>query len=137
MNHLPRRFWILAFVPLALVVIGTLGYRFIEDGWSWLDAVYMTVITLSTIGYGCLTDWVSIGSDGVHFGETVRCFATLVLTSVPMAIVLAVMLRYASLLRPGMKVTAGAARISRVMIMPALRTIVAKAAISTVGSFFG
>jgi voltage-gated potassium channel len=34
-----------------LIVVGTLGYRLIE-GWSWFDALYMTVITLATIGYG-------------------------------------------------------------------------------------
>ena len=55
----------------------------------------------ATIGYGCFADWVSIGPDGVRFGETLRCFATLVLTSVPLAIALAVMLRYAALLRAG------------------------------------
>jgi voltage-gated potassium channel len=48
--RLPRRFVLLVMVPLALVLIGTLGYYFIE-GWSLLDALYMTVITLSTIGY--------------------------------------------------------------------------------------
>lgn len=30
--------------------IGTLGYRFIE-GWDWLDALYMTVITITTVGF--------------------------------------------------------------------------------------
>lgn len=30
---------------------GTLGYRFIE-GWSYFDALYMTVITIGTVGYG-------------------------------------------------------------------------------------
>ena len=54
---------------------------------------------LSVIGYGCLTDWVSIGPDGVHMGEVVRCFATLLLTSVPLSIAMLVMLRYAALLR--------------------------------------
>lgn len=54
---------------------------------------------LTTIGYGCLTDWVSIGPDGVHLGEAVRCFATLLLTSVPLAIAMLAMLRYAALLR--------------------------------------
>jgi voltage-gated potassium channel len=37
---------------LALVFIaGTVWYSLIE-GWHWLDAVYMTVITLTTVGYG-------------------------------------------------------------------------------------
>jgi len=30
---------------------GTLWYKFVED-WSWEDAVYMTVITLATVGFG-------------------------------------------------------------------------------------
>jgi voltage-gated potassium channel len=34
-----------------VALIGTLWYRFVE-GWSWSDAVYMTVITLATVGYG-------------------------------------------------------------------------------------
>lgn len=54
---------------------------------------------LMTIGYGCLTDWVSIGPDGVRLGEAVRCFATLLLTSAPLAIAMLAMLRYAALLR--------------------------------------
>jgi voltage-gated potassium channel len=35
----------------ALLVGGTLGYHFIE-GWALFDGLYMTVITLATIGYG-------------------------------------------------------------------------------------
>jgi voltage-gated potassium channel len=49
--RLPRRLVLLASASLALVLIGTLGYCFIE-GWGVLDALYMTIITLSTIGYG-------------------------------------------------------------------------------------
>ena len=55
---------------------------------------------VSTIGYGCLTDWVSMDPDGIHMGEAVRCFATLLMTSVPLSIAMLVMLRYAALLRP-------------------------------------
>jgi voltage-gated potassium channel len=40
---------IAAFV--GVTVIGTLGYKWIEEGWSWLDAAYMTVITLATVGF--------------------------------------------------------------------------------------
>lgn len=35
---------------LALIALGTFGYRAIE-GWSVLDSLYMTVITLATVGY--------------------------------------------------------------------------------------
>jgi len=55
---------------------------------------------VATIGYGCLTDWVSMDPDGVHMGEAVRCFATLLMTSVPLSIAMLFMLRYAALLRP-------------------------------------
>jgi hypothetical protein len=69
--------------------------------WWLLLPVPALAAWVATIGYGCFADWVSIGSDGVHMGEALRCFATLVLTSVPLAIALSVMLRYAALLRPG------------------------------------
>jgi voltage-gated potassium channel len=36
---------------LAICLMGTVGYRVLE-GWSWFDGLYMTVITLATIGYG-------------------------------------------------------------------------------------
>ncbi|HEY9651675.1 MAG TPA: potassium channel family protein, partial [Coleofasciculaceae cyanobacterium] len=40
-----------AIALLGVALIGTLWYRFVE-GWSWSDALYMTVITLATVGYG-------------------------------------------------------------------------------------
>lgn len=40
----------LAAVAAALAV-GTLGFHFIE-GWSWEDSLYMTVMTVTTVGYG-------------------------------------------------------------------------------------
>ena len=42
--------WI-GFALLVLSAIGTVGFHVIE-GWSWLDSLYMVVITVSTIGYG-------------------------------------------------------------------------------------
>jgi len=37
-------------VLLLVVIAGTLGYRFIE-GWSFLDSLYMTITTITTVGY--------------------------------------------------------------------------------------
>lgn len=39
-----------AVLPALLIVVGTLGYHTIED-WPLFDALYMTVITLTTVGY--------------------------------------------------------------------------------------
>jgi len=33
------------------IALGTVVYHYIE-GWSWLDSLYFSVITLTTIGYG-------------------------------------------------------------------------------------
>lgn len=43
----------LKLLGLSLTVIGTgtVAYRFIE-GWSWIDCVYFSVVTLTTVGYG-------------------------------------------------------------------------------------
>src|SRR5437588_198837 len=45
-----RVLWI-GLALLLLSAIGTLGYHVVE-GWSWLDSLYMVVITFSSIGYG-------------------------------------------------------------------------------------
>lgn len=47
-------------VGLLLIVAGTIGYIVIE-GWPWLDALYMTMITLSTVGYGEVHDVSQVG----------------------------------------------------------------------------
>ncbi len=43
----------IALVLVLVIVVGTVGYRVIEHGtaWSVLDALYMTVITLASVGF--------------------------------------------------------------------------------------
>jgi hypothetical protein len=55
-----------------------------------------------TIGYGCMTDWVGIGPDGVRLGSTLECFATLMIASLPSSAALLVMLRHTARLHPTM-----------------------------------
>ncbi len=47
-----RRVLILVFMLLGIFLGGTLGYSLIEENWSLFDAFYMTLISLTTVGYG-------------------------------------------------------------------------------------
>ena len=46
-----RRFIVLLLLPALIICIGTAGYMFIE-GWEFLDSLYMTVMTVTTVGFG-------------------------------------------------------------------------------------
>jgi voltage-gated potassium channel len=50
MSILSRIRWALIFLS-CVVASGTSGFHFIE-GWSWFDGFYMTLTTMTTIGYG-------------------------------------------------------------------------------------
>ena len=45
-----KRIAISLFILFLLVIVGALGYRYFLSV-SWLDALYMTIITISTVGY--------------------------------------------------------------------------------------
>jgi hypothetical protein len=99
----------------ALAAIAAFMVSLPDRSQSWLLLPLPALaVWVGTIGYGCLTDWVSIGPDGVHLGETLRCFATLLLTSVPLAVALAAMLRHAALLRPVAAALAGALAVAAI-----------------------
>ncbi|MFK7817378.1 MAG: TrkA family potassium uptake protein [Planctomycetaceae bacterium] len=51
-NELPfRRLLKAAYFLLGVLLLGTFGYMVVE-GWGFADSFYMTVITVSTVGYG-------------------------------------------------------------------------------------
>lgn len=70
------------------------------------------LLWLSTIGYGCLTNWIALGPGGPMAGISLRCLATAILTSVPLAAVLLRMLRHAGPTRPIETAMAGALAIA-------------------------
>ena len=49
--HYIRQTIISIALSLVLIGLGSVGYMLIE-GWSFMDAFYMTIITLATVGYG-------------------------------------------------------------------------------------
>ncbi len=51
MTPLRQRFIYPLLAVFATILFGTIGYHVLE-GWPWFDGLYMTVITLATIGYG-------------------------------------------------------------------------------------
>ena len=55
-----RVYQILLGFVVALLVLGTVVYHFVED-FSWVDAYYFSVVTLATVGYGDLTPHTTFG----------------------------------------------------------------------------
>lgn len=49
-----KRFGFLLLLPIAVVIIGTVGMMAIEH-LSFIDALYFTVVTITTVGYGDVT----------------------------------------------------------------------------------
>ncbi len=49
-DHLYLNFIAVAAALLVLIAIGILGFHLIE-GWNWFDALYMTIISFSTVGF--------------------------------------------------------------------------------------
>ena len=90
---------------MATGILAALG-AFIASvpGWSrrWLLLpIPASLVWVATIGYGCLTNWVTIGPEGISIGETARCFATLALVGTPLSLLTLVMLRHVVRLSPG------------------------------------
>ena len=56
-----KRKWII-FYFIVLAAVGSIGFYIIGgDQWSWVDSLFMTIITLSTVGYGEVHSLTSAG----------------------------------------------------------------------------
>jgi hypothetical protein len=60
------------FIPIGLVLAGTLGYWLLERKYSLFDALYMTVITLTTVGYAEVHELSLVGRVGWFVGHSLR-----------------------------------------------------------------
>jgi voltage-gated potassium channel len=55
-----QKFRSLLYIAALTLTMGTFFYHKVE-GWSWLDSLYFSVITLTTVGYGDFTPQTDIG----------------------------------------------------------------------------
>lgn len=47
-------------ITSAIVIWASIFYRIVE-GWSWVDSLYFSVVTISTVGYGDFSPETSLG----------------------------------------------------------------------------
>ena len=60
---LPRKLAIAIIVLLSMLLMGTIGFHYLE-GWGFFESFYATVVTLSTVGYG---DFLPRSKEGMLF----------------------------------------------------------------------
>ena len=56
-------------------------------------------VWLGSVGAQCLTHWVPLDTGSIGLAETARCFATLVLTSLPLSLAMLLMQRHVAVLQ--------------------------------------
>lgn len=72
------------------------------------------VVWLSTIGYQCFAGWEPVPPGAITVEAASGCFATLVLTSLPLSLLLLAMLRYTAALRPTSVILMGSLAVSAI-----------------------
>ncbi|GAB4441451.1 MAG: potassium channel protein [bacterium] len=84
-DYIIKKLWIVVCTICFILVTGTLGYIFIED-YHPLDAFYMTVITLATVGYKEVKELSSYGkvftSILILFGVSTVAYGYSVITTI-------------------------------------------------------
>lgn len=50
-NIFKAKIFVALMLLFTIIIVGVLGFKFLSD-YSWLDAIYMTVITITTVGFG-------------------------------------------------------------------------------------
>tara|TARA_R110002050_G_scaffold180350_3_gene313948 strand:- start:655 stop:969 length:315 start_codon:yes stop_codon:yes gene_type:complete len=55
-----KEYRILLLTTILVIAIGTVVYQYLEN-WTWLDSLYFSIITLTTIGYGDFSPQTAAG----------------------------------------------------------------------------
>lgn len=76
-NILRKRIGKALLLILAVFAIGTLGFYFLLDHIAFIDSFYLTVVTLTTVGYGDITPHNNMPPDGNPY--IIKLFAVLII----------------------------------------------------------
>jgi hypothetical protein len=108
------------------------------------------LVWLSTVSYGCLTNWVALGPSGPVPGLSIPCLETIALGSTPLAAILYFMLRHARFVRPVATASVAAIAVAGLTVsalrlfheldatvMVLIWNVGAAAAITAIGALFG
>jgi hypothetical protein len=66
--------------------------------WLWLPMPFL-VVWVGTMGYGCISDWIVEGENGLRLGRSYECLAAILVTSLPLGLLLLLMVRHAARVR--------------------------------------
>jgi hypothetical protein len=80
-------------------------------GWALLPVPALG-LWLASLGWGCVTDWIRLGPDGLAIGRSVDCLGSILMISLPLGLVLALMVRHAGLGYPRTTALLGALSVS-------------------------
>ncbi len=80
-------------------------------GWALLPVPALG-LWLASLGWGCIADWIRLGPDGLALGHSFHCLESILMTSLPLGLVLALMVRHAGLGRPRTTALLGALAVS-------------------------
>lgn len=100
--------WIASILTGVLAAVAAFHVALPDRSSRWallpLPPLLLWVVGLS---YGCFTDWLRIGPDGLVLGTSFSCFAVIALTSVPLGVGMLFMLRHAAPVRPALTAMIG------------------------------
>ena len=60
-NYFMKKLTKAVLMLLSVIMIGTIGFEVIEEDYTFIDSFYMTIITISTVGFSEIVPLTKVG----------------------------------------------------------------------------